>query len=264
MSRLSLILRRFSASQNRTKTSIPPGPPILFLHMPKTAGTSFRKMLQASLGMNAVYPSDEELSIRPNGWYPSEAEILETFPSLRPYFCITGHFSAAIAERLPRHHRTAVFLRDPSQRSLSTLAHFYHTTGTPPDRLLDDETFVTRCIRNRQTILLGSDGFHTPPAGDTRILDRALDVVDAFDFVGLTERFRESCMLFDSTFGTMIGAAVKKENVLRPNGTEFSGLLPRILPLIDLDRVLYERARERFKIDIQRLQTDTTLMHQVA
>jgi hypothetical protein len=264
MSRLTLFLRRFPASRNRAKARIPPGPPILFLHMPKTAGTSFRRMLQASLGMNAVYPSDEELSIRPNGWYPSEAEILETLPSVRRYFCITGHFSAAIADRLPKRHRTAVFLRDPIERSLSTLAHFYHTTGTPPARLLDDEAFVTRCIHNRQTILLGSEGFHTPPAGDTRILDRALNVVDAFDFVGLTERFRESCMLFDSTFGTIIGAAVQKENVLRPNGTEFSELLPRILPLIDLDRVLYDRARERFKIDIQRLQTATTLMHRAA
>lgn len=232
--------------------------------MPKTAGTSFRRMLRASLGMNAVYPSDEELSIRPNGWYPSEAEILETFSSLRPYFCITGHFSAAIADRLPSRHRTAVFLRDPCQRSLSTLAHFYHTTGTPPDRLLDDETFVTRCIHNRQTILLGSEGSHMPSASDTRILARALDVVDAFDFVGLTERFRESCMLFDCTFGTMIGAAVQKENVLRPNGTEFSGLLPRVLPLVNLDRVLYERTQERFKVDIQRLQTGTTPRHRVA
>jgi hypothetical protein len=71
-------------------------------------------------------------------------------------------------------------------------------------------------------------------------------------------------MLFDSTFGTIIGAAVQKENVLRRNGTEFSELLPRILPLIDLDRVLYDRARERFKIDIQRLQTATTLMHRAA
>jgi hypothetical protein len=221
-------------------------------------------MLQASLGMNAVYPSDDELSIRPNGWYPSEAEILETFPSLRPYFCITGHFSAAIADRLPRRHRTAVFLRDPSQRSLSTLAHFYHTTGTPPDRLLDDEKFVAGYIRNHQTILLGNEGFHMPPAGDTRILNRALDVVDAFDFVGLTERFRESCMLFDSTFGTMIGGAMRKENVLRPNGTEFIELLPRILPLIDLDRVLYERARARFTIDTQRSQTATPLVHRVA
>ena len=264
MSLLSLTLRRLSASQNRTLPSIWPGPPILFLHMPKTAGTSLRRMLQASLGMNAVYPSDEELSIRPNGWYPSEAEILETFPSLRPYFCITGHFSAAIVDRLPRPHRTAVFLRDPIQRSLSALAHFHHTTGTPPDRLLDDEEFVTRSIRDHQTIRLGNKEPRMPPAGDTRILERALDVIDAFGFVGLTERFRESCMLFDSTFGTMIGAAVRKENVLRPNGTEFSELLPRILPLVNLDRVLYERAVARFTIDTQRIQTATPLVHRVA
>lgn len=81
-----------------------------------------------------------------------------------------------------------------------------------------------------------------------------MKVVDTFDFVGITKRFRESCLLFDSAFGTMLGAAVRRENVMRPNGMEWHELLPRIHPLVDLDRVLYVHATQRFEVDIRRSQ----------
>ena len=212
-------------------------------------------MLEATLGANAVWPSDKDLRRRFDGLYPSEAEILDAFPSIRPYFCLTGHFVAAFVDRLPVRHRTAVFLRDPVQRTLSALAHFHRTTGIPPHRLLDDADFVAVRVRNRQTRILGQNCDGLPPAGDTRILDRALEVVDAFDFVGITERFHESCMLFDAAFGTCIVKAMRNENVMRPNGTEFGELIPRILPLVESDRVLYARAMARFQSDHRRTGT---------
>ena len=209
-------------------------------------------MLENTLGLNAVWPSDDDLRRRPNGFYPSEAEILADWPSIRPYFCLTGHFFASFADRLPVHHRTAVFLRDPIQRTLSTLAHHHRTTGIPPHQLLDDAEFVAERVRNRQTMILGKTNESLTRAGYARIFDRALEVVDAFDFVGITERFRDSCIIFDATFGTGIEKAIRKENVMRPNGTEFGELLPRILPLVDLDRELYAHAVARFERDHRR------------
>lgn len=237
---------------------MPPGPPVFFLHMPKTAGTSLRRMLQASLGMDAVYPSDQDLARRSDGNYPTEAEVIETFDSLRPYFILTGHFSASLREQLPIHHRTAVFLRDPLQRSLSALAHFEKTTGIPPDRLLDDREFVDGRIRNRQTILLGGAGHVATTPDSTHVLEQALEHVDAFDFVGLTERFRDSCEVFDAVFGTTIHPTSLKENVSRPAGTEYDELIPRILPLVELDRMLYEHATSRFTRDTGRVHANAS------
>lgn len=264
MSHLSLLLRRFSASRNQTQTPIPPGPPILFLHMPKTAGTSVRKMLQASLGMNAVYPSDEELQRRPSGYYPSESEILESYPSLPRYFVLAGHFLATFVEQLPIAHRTAVFLRDPVCRSLSTLAHFHRTSGVTPDQLLDDPIFVEHHIRNFQTAVLGKKYGKIRDKVSSRTFDDALVNLDSFDFVGLTERFAESCKLFDTVFGTVLQSVIVKENVLRPRGTELSDLIPRILPLVELDQRLYEHATARFRMEAAGAQSPATPLRRAA
>jgi hypothetical protein len=248
MSRLSVLLRRLPRAWSQPRSCIPEGPPILCLHMPKTAGTSLRRMLQASLGMNAVYPSDEDLRRRPNGHYPSEAELLDPRGRLPRYRVLTGHFSASFAEHLSAPHRRAVVLRDPVQRSLSALAHFHRTRGLPPHQLLDDAVFVENHIRNRQTAILGKEYGEQKAGCSSRHLTKALTNIDAFDFVGLTEHFAESCELFDAVFGTKIRSVILKENVLRPQGTEFNELVPRILPLVQLDRRLYEHATARFRL----------------
>lgn len=264
MSRLSLLVRRFSASRKRTKAPSLPGPPILFLHMPKTAGTSVRKMLQASLGMDAVYPSDEDLQRRPSGHYPSESEILESYPSLPRYVVLAGHFLATFVDQLPIPHRTAVFLRDPVRRSLSTLAHFHRTSGVAPHHLLDDPVFVEHHIRNFQTAVLGKKCGALADKASSHILDDALMNLDSFDFVGLTERFAESCTLFDTVFGTVLHSVIAKENVLRPRGTELSDLIPRIFPLVELDQRLYEHATARFRMEAARAQSLVTPLRRAA
>lgn len=232
--------------------------------MPKTAGTSLRRMLQASLGMQAVYPSDKDISRRKDRQYPWQTEILENYSSLRRYFVLTGHFLAAFAEQLPVRHRTAVFLRCPVQRSLSLLAHFSKTTRVPPHRLLDDHDIVEGQLRNYQTRVMGIKEGETTAGGASRMLDNALAKIEAFDFVGLTEHFQDSCVSFDATFGTMIRHSVRKENVSRPTGLEHEELVPRILPLIELDQVLYERAAARFHADICRARSMTQPLQRAA
>jgi hypothetical protein len=247
-----------------TPYAMPPGPPILFIHMPKTAGTSLRRMLQSSLGMHAVYPSDKDLARRVDRQYPWQAEILENYSSLRRYFVLAGHFLAAFADQLPVRHRTAVFLRCPVQRSLSLLAHFSKTTGRPPHQLIDDQEIVERHIRNFQTRILGSTD-DTPTAECAgRVLDHALAKINEFTFVGLTERFQDSCAVFDATFGTTVCQGIRKENVLRPTGLEYEDLIPRILPLVDMDQVLYARASARFHADNSRRLAQTRPMHRAA
>lgn len=264
MSRLALLLRRFSASGNRIKAPIPPGPPILFLHMPKTAGTSLRRMLQTVLGMDAVYPSDNDLRRRPNGLYPSEADILADYPSLRRYFVLAGHFLASFADHLPPPHRTAVFLRDPVLRSLSTLAHFHRTMKVEPHKLLDDPVFVEHQIRDFQTAVLGKRYNATSSQPWSRILDTALMTLEALDFVGITEHFPMSCRLFDTTFGTHVSSVILKENVLRPQGTELDDLIPRILPLVEADQVLYEYANARFVTQVGTVQQSVAQLRRAA
>lgn len=78
------------------------------------------------------------------------------------------------------------------------------------------------------------------------MLDRAIHRLETLDFLGLTERFADSCPLFDKRFGTEIARFIRRENVLHPKGSELAELISRIEPLVQRDRILYETAVARF------------------
>jgi len=223
--------------------------PIFFLHMPKTAGTSIRQMLQATLGARAVYPSDHDLRRRADRAYPTTTEMLRILPGVRPYRVLIGHFTAGVVHDLPVPHRAATMLRDPVQRSLSMLAHLQRHHGLAPEAVMDSEELCVAHIADYQTALLGADGDRDLDAMTDARLDRALNNLAAFEFVGLTEQFAESCRRFDGLFGTTISVAIRRVNVLRPEGRGLERFIPRIEPLVARDRVLYERACTMFACD---------------
>lgn len=225
-------------------------PRILFIHVPKTAGTSMRQMLQVSLGERAVYPSNRDIARRADGCYPSHAEILRALPSVRPYRVLIGHFVAGLARDLPVRHRTATMLRDPVQRSLSMLAHVERHRGISPEAVLDSEELCAELITDHQTRLLGADAPRDFNNLTGASLNRALRTVAALDYVGITERFGESCRLFDAAFGTDVSSCRMQANVLRPGGRGLEEFIPRIEPLVTRDRVLYESACARFEREL--------------
>ena len=116
-------------------------------------------------------------------------------------------------------------------------------------RLLDDPHFLALNIANFQTRVLGADGVcdpHEVGQSDGVMLTRAICRLETLDFVGLTERFGESCALFDARFGTAISRSVRRDLVHRPEGSELAEFIPRLEPLLEHDRALYERAQAAF------------------
>lgn len=90
---------------------------------------------------------------------------------------------------------------------------------------------------------------------DDATLEAALRRLSALPFVGITERFRESCRLFDATFGTGTARFDRQFNVRRTRGDEHANLIPAILPHIGRDLVLHRHAVRRFTADLARLGT---------
>jgi hypothetical protein len=222
---------------------------ILVIHIAKTAGTSLRRMLQDEYGPRLVYPGDFYLGRLPNGWYPLGSEMLRNYANIPPHNVLVGHFTAAMADMLPRSYQTATFLREPIQRSLSMLGQLSRTMKIPVPTLLEDAQFMADNIADYQTRILGAEGVCDPAqvrVVDDTILARAVARLETLDFVGLTERFEESCAVFDARFRTSISQFIRREVVHRPEGRELSEYSSRIEPFLERDRVLYEKAVAHF------------------
>jgi hypothetical protein len=223
---------------------------ILFLHIAKTAGTSFRLGLQMEYGPLFVYPGSYYLSKLPRGEYVSGSKIIKNINKLPAHNVLIGHFTAAIATRLPNTYRTAVFVRDPIQRSLSLLAHFHRSTGIKISKLIDSGNLIASQIADFQTRVLGSEDILEPekvPIPDDLMLRRAVDFIQNCDFIGITERYLDSCKIFDGLFQTNISQYNNRENVLRPNGGELSEYISTLKPLLENDLILYQSALDRFE-----------------
>jgi len=224
--------------------------PILVIHIMKTAGTSFRKMLQEDIGCENIFPSDKHLEELPNGWYLLPNKILETYQSLPKHKVLIGHFPAAILERLPRAYTSAVFLRDPLQRSLSLIQFYSNQYGTSIQDLIQNENFINKYIKDYQTKILGMIDVADPNIIldiDDAVLKSALERVEGFDFVGITEKFEDSCKLFDKLYKTQTVRFLKKTNISRPEGNELMEFADFIRPLITKDEIVYRSACERLQ-----------------
>ena len=233
----------------------------LFVHIMKTAGTSFRTMLEET-SEAAIYPTKEELERHPKRWYLTAPELLERIErgeidlSARRFLC--GHYAADLTHYLPGPWRTVTFLRDPVRRSLSMIAH-RHVKGSRLNRFLkpnvskylDEEDFVERQIRNYQTKVFALDGRgnvnHAYPI-DEAAFERAKARLTEIDFVGLTERYAESIRLLQAMSGIKF-AALAHENKSRGYAAS-EAELDRIRALVPYDIALYEIASRKLRAQL--------------
>ncbi len=81
-------------------------PPVLFIHIAKTAGGTLRQLAARSVGRAASYP---DTSVDPEGSYRNSERLVE-LPAerLRSLRLISGHFPFSVAGLLPIETRTAL------------------------------------------------------------------------------------------------------------------------------------------------------------
>jgi hypothetical protein len=232
-----------------------------FVHIMKTAGTSFRKMLEETPAIS-IYPTRDELAAHTRRRYLHVDDLLAQIESgaldisHRQFLC--GHFPAAFPERLPGTWRTATFLRDPVRRTLSMIAHNHRQSGRlkrffKPNvsKFLANEAYVAGQLRDYQTKV-----FALPPTGnvngpyaiDDAAFERAKARLLETDFVGLTEQFAQSIALFESISGQRFSPPVYANKGRGYSATDADVKLIRTLVPRDIE--LYELAREKLQRSI--------------
>lgn len=209
---------------------------IYFLHIPKTAGTSLRKVIEAQFAPEEICPCSVMQEL---------AEVVRRDASeLATYPLIAGHMGYTVVSLLPTLPRVITMLRDPVARTISRFNYMrQHVTRSARapwdhDRFLDPDVSIDdflafeptrRLITNFQVRNLAQDfdltqtytdfdgnamtpkmnklfAYTSTGMSDEDLLTKAKNRLASCEFVGITERFAESVELLCSTFGWEVTA----------------------------------------------------------
>lgn len=197
----------------------PAGELLVFVHIPKTAGTTLNAILAHRYrtaavheimmrGMSLIVPG-RTLMPRPLVSSSKLRRLRSALAQQPEPQAIHGHFDMSLARLLPASAQYVTLLRDPVERAISHYYHYRNLAGDPVHAMALRSTlaqWVSACglveMDNGQTRrLAGEMGL---PAGEVSAatLDKAKsNLAGRFAVVGLTERFEESQILLHRALG---------------------------------------------------------------
>lgn len=231
-----------------------PKPRVIFLHIPKTAGSTLYRIIEAHYRAQEIYTVWVDGSLddfkRLDAGSKSELKVLR------------GHFGFGLHDFLPGPSRCFTLLREPVARVISydafvrrTPRHYSYDLVTSNKMSLADFIASKKdcMLDNAQTRLLsGLESGHEVPFGECGpdMLEAAKrNLRDAFAVVGLTERFDETLLLLREAFGwRRLFYARQNVSAKRPEKEELpSSTLDAILQINALDVQLYQYAQRLFE-----------------
>lgn len=200
----------------------------IFVHIPKTAGSTFKYTLARQFpdqGMPKIGP-DYQASINHIRTLSAEEKTRVS--------CISGHVPYGIHRYFERRKpRYVSFVRDPVNRTLSEYfflmkrPQLLPLIGLTPDAKLTPEAFLEQQVamgmQDFQTrVLTGYDNLVESvlppyrPMAITNVDELLCGIERSFDLIGTVERFDESLLLMRDRFGWRNTCYVSK-HVGRPN-----------------------------------------------
>jgi len=225
-----------------------------FIHIPKTAGSSFRQMLYKQFGQELIYPNLNDIK-QNGGYYPTHQTIKEATQSKdRPFQFLMGHYPYSTGKLLARPPRHLVFLRDPIKRAISHLYHFKRqgirqVKKNSLHEIIDEAGWQ---FNNLQVRYMSGKNFQANKVylENTELGENALQQakknIDKCDFVGLTEDFDNSIELLERIFDWQLGKTLKKNVAPKRHRKIPDDLYQEIKALNQLDMALYEYAQVKY------------------
>ena len=231
---------------------------VIFLHLPKTAGTTLNRLIEWEYRISEIYSVDPVL-------FEWSYAHLRSLPEkrLRKIRIFKGHMLFGLHEVLPQPSTYITVLRNPVDRVLSAFyfmrghkLHPFHWKLRRQKWTLEE--YVERSTRdNVQCKIIANADYHSPCTQE--ILDRALDHLNrCFSVIGLSERFEESLALMKLRFGWQLKSYsafnVTRSRPKRQDLTQASVNL--IAERNRFDVVLYNHAAKLFDEAVKKQATE--------
>lgn len=249
--------------------------PVVFLHIPKTAGTTTALWLRLLHGARHMKASSYTTGSK------MDALTAKLEAAAGSVESAAGHVPLSAWTLFPTGASFFTFLREPIDRALSHFCYFHErgqTTDAPaPDGATSQVAALEAALAawdatspalqavlpdNLQVRMLS--GFEMGAPASRGMLEAARRNLDNFDVVGLTERFDESTALLHRVYGWRL-LALQRHRVRTHRRLPVHALAPRVLAelrrLNALDEELYAEQRLRFDAAIGRF--DETFLRDV-
>lgn len=202
-----------------------------FVHIPKTAGTSFRTAAAEYFGEEFIYadygPKAGETSsdIRENMYESSDLYNIKVLAQKKSIRLLTGHVHSSKYSPVIVSCNMATFLRHPVEQVISHYEH--HLRHHSYDKSLE-EFIVERRFTNLQT----------------RVLDDL--PLELYGFLGITERYNHSIDLFNSFYDVDF----KKLSLNTKKKKGKGALKPKFNSLKELDQKIHDLIIEQNSRDM--------------
>lgn len=197
---------------------------IIFLHIPKTAGTSFRFILENNFGLSHCHTNHTNRSVF------NQADLdfaKKVFPRLRS---IAGHNIIDPLQLSVTDPFHITFLREPVSRVIS---QYQESVVKGTNRKSFEE-----CLREKGNL----ENLHVKLIAGERNLDKAKRFIEKCNFVGLTEKFNLSLHILERLCPYKLNMNYKRRRVATDNTIRQS---------LQSDNRMMEIAREYNKLDME-------------
>ncbi len=225
--------------------------PYFFIHIPKTAGTAYRLLLESAFEKSDFFPSEK--IIKERGLYPLFHDIIKyDKPTITPKILI-GHYPYALHQVVKGEVKRIVIFRDPVARVISNIYHMKNNDprwkDKTPEEIYQKGKWHYQNLQVRymvdKVIHPNMKYINSMPLGKLD-LKAAIANMRSCDMVGVSEKLSESVNLTNKMFNWSL-AVPKKVNVAKSKKTVSEKLIAKITKDNLYDQKLYEQAIVRFQ-----------------